>query len=95
MQRLIGVLQRPATPDPAFAPQAPDPAVSGARQRLFSIGQATPTPLLACIEVLEQALGRTAEKPWLPLQPGGSCRPPPPTQHCWRPGAAPAADAGA
>jgi UDP-glucuronate 4-epimerase len=37
---------------------------------VFNIGNANPTPLMAYIEALEQALGITAEKRFLPMQPG-------------------------
>jgi UDP-glucuronate 4-epimerase len=64
------VLDKPATPDPAFNPAAPDPATSWAPHRVFNIGNANPTPLLDYIDALEAALGLTAEKHFLPLQPG-------------------------
>jgi UDP-glucuronate 4-epimerase len=38
--------------------------------RLFNIGGSRPVPLLRMIEILEQALGRTAEKILTPMQPG-------------------------
>jgi UDP-glucuronate 4-epimerase len=37
---------------------------------LFNIGNAQPTELLRFIELLEQALGRTAIKQFQPMQPG-------------------------
>ena len=70
IESLIRVLDRPATPDPQFDPANPDPASSWAPHRVFNIGNSTPTPLMAYIEAIEQALGITAEKRLLPLQPG-------------------------
>jgi UDP-glucuronate 4-epimerase len=70
VESLIRVLDKPATPDPSFDPAAPDPATSWAPHRLFNIGNSTPTPLLTYIEALEEALGLTADKQFLPLQPG-------------------------
>ena len=50
--------------------KTPDPASSLAPYRIFNIGNEEPVALLRYIEVLEQALGRTAEKRLLPMQPG-------------------------
>jgi len=38
--------------------------------RIYNLGNHRPEPLLRFIEVLEQALGRTAEKRLMPMQPG-------------------------
>jgi UDP-glucuronate 4-epimerase len=70
IESLVRVLDHPATPDPAFDPAAPDPATSWAPHRVFNIGNANPTPLMAYIEALEAALGVTAQKRFLPIQPG-------------------------
>jgi len=70
VESLLRVLDKPATADAAFDAAAPDPATSWAPHRVFNIGNANPTPLMAYIEALEQALGITAEKRFLPMQPG-------------------------
>jgi len=70
VESLLRVLDKPATADAAFDTAAPDPATSWAPHRVFNIGNANPTPLMAYIEALEQALGITAEKRFLPMQPG-------------------------
>jgi UDP-glucuronate 4-epimerase len=70
IESLVRVLDHPATPDPAFDPAAPDPATSWAPHRVFNIGNSNPTPLMAYIEALEAALGITAQKRFLPIQPG-------------------------
>jgi UDP-glucuronate 4-epimerase len=41
-----------------------------AEARLFNIGDSRPVELMRMIEVLEQALGKTAEKIFRPMQPG-------------------------
>ena len=46
----------------------PDPASSRAPYRVFNIGNNQPVELMVFIETLERALGRTAEKVFLPLQ---------------------------
>ena len=69
-ESLIRVLDKPATADPGFDPAHPDPASSWAPHRLFNIGNSKPLPLITYIEAIEAALGITAEKHYLPLQPG-------------------------
>ena len=70
VESLIRVLDKPATPDSGFDHAHPDPATSWAPHRLFNIGNSKPTPLLDCIEALEETLGLTAQKLFLPMQPG-------------------------
>ncbi len=70
VEGVIRVTDKIATPDPAFDPAHPDPATSSAPYRVFNIGNNRPTPLLDYIGALEQALGITAQKNFLPMQPG-------------------------
>jgi UDP-glucuronate 4-epimerase len=67
---VIRVLDRPPQADPAFDKQVPDPAASWAPYRVFNIGNHQPVELMTYIEALEQALGKTAQKNFLPLQDG-------------------------
>jgi UDP-glucuronate 4-epimerase len=48
----------------------PDPGTSYAPYRIYNIGNNRPIEMLRLIEVLEDCLGRKAEKNFLPLQPG-------------------------
>lgn len=64
------VLDKPAEPDPAYDNGSPDPASSHAPYRLYNIGSNRPVQLSRYIEVLEECLGKKAEKNLLPLQPG-------------------------
>jgi len=70
IESLTRVLDKPAAPDPAFDPALPDPATSWAPHRVFNIGNSNPTPLMDYIEAVENALGITAAKEYLPMQPG-------------------------
>jgi UDP-glucuronate 4-epimerase len=70
IESLVRLLDKPAAPDRAFDPANPDPATSWAPHRLFNIGNSNPTPLMTYIEALEEALGFTAIKEFLPMQPG-------------------------
>ncbi|TCD57602.1 capsular biosynthesis protein CpsI [Synechococcus sp. BS56D] len=70
IESLMRLLEKPAAPDLSFDGANPDPATSWAPHRVFNIGNANPTPLMDYIEALEQALGVTAKKELLPMQPG-------------------------
>ena len=70
VEGVIRVLDRPAEPDPDWSGEHPDSATSSAPYRLYNIGNHEPVELMRYIEVLEESLGRKAEKNLLPLQPG-------------------------
>lgn len=70
VEGVIRVLDRPAAPDPSWSGERPDPGTSSAPARVYNIGNHKPVELLHFIEVLEQAIGKQAEKKLLPLQPG-------------------------
>lgn len=70
VEGVVRTLDRPAQPDPAWSGERPDPGTSSAPYRLYNIGNHQPVDLLRFIEVLEQALGKKAEKKLLPVQPG-------------------------
>jgi UDP-glucuronate 4-epimerase len=67
---VLRVFDRPATADPVYHPQDPDPATSDAPYRIFNIGNHQPVPLLEFIACIEAAVGRPAEKRLLPMQEG-------------------------
>ena len=64
------VMQQPATANPQWRSAAPDPATSNAPFRIHNIGGNSPVQLNRLIEVLEDALGRKANRNLMPLQPG-------------------------
>ena len=70
VEGVIRTLDNPATPNPAWDGDAPDPATSNIPYRIFNIGNEQPVQLLRYIEVLEQCLGRKAKMEMLPLQAG-------------------------
>lgn len=70
VEGVVRVLDKPATPDAGFDAASPDPSASSAPYRIFNIGNSQPVPLLEFIGALERALGRSAAKNFLPLQPG-------------------------
>jgi len=67
---VVAALDRIATPNPAWNGDSPDPATSSAPYRIYNIGNQRPVELMRYIEVLEECLGRKAEKNLLPLQLG-------------------------
>ena len=70
VEGVIRVLDRIPEPNPDWSGDAPDSATSRAPYRLYNIGNNQPVELMHYIEVLEDCLGRKAEKNLLPLQPG-------------------------
>ena len=70
VEGVVRVTDRPPAPDPTWSGDAPNPATSSAPYRVQNIGNNQPVQLLRLIEVLEEALGRKAEKIMLPIQPG-------------------------
>ena len=56
------VLERVAQPDPNWNSNTPDPSTSNAPWRIYNIGNHNPVPLMHYIEVLEDCLGRKAQK---------------------------------
>ena len=67
---VVRIAERIAQPDPHWDSNAPDPASSSAPFRLYNIGNNQPVQLLRYIEVIEECLGRKAQKNLLPLQLG-------------------------
>ncbi|WP_018994041.1 MULTISPECIES: NAD-dependent epimerase [unclassified Thioalkalivibrio] len=70
VEGVIRALDRPARANPAWTGAEPDSATSAAPYRLYNIGNHEPVELMRYIEVLEDCLGKKAEKNLLPLQPG-------------------------
>lgn len=70
VEGIIRVIDRPAPSNPAWSGASPDPGSSTAPWRVYNIGNNQPVQLLDYISAIEQALGKTATKELLPLQPG-------------------------
>ena len=70
VEGVIRTLDNVPGADPTYDPMAPSPATSSAPYRVYNIGNHQPVELLRYIEVLEECLGRKAEKRLLPMQPG-------------------------
>lgn len=57
-------------PDPQWNSGDPDPATSNAPFRIFNIGNNAPVSLADYVEAIEIAVGKTAIRELLPMQPG-------------------------
>lgn len=67
---VVRASERIAQPDPNWNSSSPDPASSSAPFRIYNIGNNEPVQLMRYIEVIEECLGRKAQKNFLPMQPG-------------------------
>lgn len=70
VEGVVRCLDRIPEGNPDWCGKNPDPGSSRAPWRLYNIGASQPVELLYYIELLEQALGKRAEKEMLPMQPG-------------------------
>ncbi|HHO47341.1 MAG TPA: NAD-dependent epimerase [Desulfobacteraceae bacterium] len=64
------VIDRLPAPNPQWTGDDPDPATSSSPWRVYNIGNNRKEKLMRYIEVLEECLGKTARKNFLPMQPG-------------------------
>ncbi len=70
VEGVLRLVDQPATPDPTWSGDAPNPATSFAPYRLYNIGNSEPVPLMRYIHALETALGKKAVMNMLPMQAG-------------------------
>jgi len=70
VEGVIRTLDHVPVSDAAFDPLKPNPGTSSAPYRVYNIGNHQPVELARYIEIIEQCIGRQAEKVLLPLQPG-------------------------
>ena len=64
------VLFNPPKGESGWSGEHPDPSTSRAPYRLYNIGNNSPVGLMEFIEAIEKALGKKAEKNFLPIQAG-------------------------
>ncbi|MCO6441278.1 MAG: NAD-dependent epimerase [Nitrococcus mobilis] len=70
VEGVVRACDKVAAADPTWRSDHPNPATAHAPFRLYNIGNSRPVELLKYIEVLEDCLGRKADKQLLPMQPG-------------------------
>jgi UDP-glucuronate 4-epimerase len=70
VEGVVRTLDHTAPTNPEWSGANPDPGTSAAPYRLYNIGNNNPVELMYLIETIEKALGRTAKKEMMPIQPG-------------------------
>lgn len=70
VEGVVRVMNKVAEPDADWSSDTPDPGTSRVPWRVYNIGNNEPVELMRYIEVIEDCLGKKAEKNLLPLQPG-------------------------
>jgi UDP-glucuronate 4-epimerase len=70
VEGIVRVSDSVAAPNPHWNGDQPDPGTSKAPYRIYNIGNHNPVELLHLIAVIEDCLGRKANKLLLPMQPG-------------------------
>ncbi len=67
---IIKVIDNPATPNEEWDAKNPEISSSSSPYKLYNIGNNAPLPLMTFIETIENALGKKAEKNFMPMQDG-------------------------
>lgn len=70
VEGVFRIMGRLPEPDPQWSGASPDPGTSYAPYRIYNIGNNNPVKLMDFIGEIEKALGKTAKKEFLDLQPG-------------------------
>lgn len=70
VEGVVRTLDHTAEINPDWSGKNPDPGTSKDPWRVYNIGNSKPVELMRYIEVIEECLGKTAEKNLLPMQPG-------------------------
>lgn len=70
VEGVLRVIDNIPTSNMNWCATTPDPSTSVAPYRIYNIGNSHPIKLMDFIYAIEDAIGRTAEKIYLPMQPG-------------------------
>ena len=70
VEGVVRVMGRLPEPNPNWSGDHPDPGTSYAPYRIYNIGNNNPVELTDFIAAIEKALGKTAKKQYMDLQPG-------------------------
>ena len=70
VEGIVRLVDRPPAADPAWNAAKPDPAISPAPHRVYNIGNDRPEEVNRLIALIEEALGRKANRVDVPLPPG-------------------------
>lgn len=70
VEGILRVTENIPSGNAAWQGDQPDPGTSRAPYRIYNIGNNEPVELLRFIEIIEECIGKKAEKRMLPIQPG-------------------------
>lgn len=70
IEGVVRIIDRPPTANPKWNRENPDPSTSWCPYKIYNIGNNQQEELIKFIEVLEDCLGKKAEKVFLPMQNG-------------------------
>jgi len=70
VEGVVRVLDKPASPNPLWNGEDPDPASSPGPYRVYNIGFGNPFGLMDLVEAIETELGKKAEKILKPMPAG-------------------------
>ncbi len=70
IEGVVRVMAKKSQPNPDWSGDHPDPGTSYAPYKIYNIGNNQPVELIRFIDALETALGRSAQKEFLDIQPG-------------------------
>jgi UDP-glucuronate 4-epimerase len=69
-EAVVRLVDLPATPNPAWSSDTPDPATSNAPWRVYNIGNDRTVEVSYVVDLLEKEFGRPAIREMAPMQPG-------------------------
>ena len=70
VEAIVRLIDKPAAGNPQWSGHDPDPATSRAPWRVYNIGNNNPVAVPDVVTLIEEALGRKAQREMLPMQPG-------------------------
>jgi UDP-glucuronate 4-epimerase len=69
-EAVVRLIDRPVAGDASWSSERPDPATSRAPWRVYNIGNHTPVEVTEVVRLIEKAVGKTAVRELMPMQPG-------------------------
>jgi len=70
VEGVVRVMKNVPEPNPNWTGDAPDPGTSYVKYKIYNIGNNQPVDLIDFIRAIETALGKTAKKNFMDIQPG-------------------------
>lgn len=70
VEAVVRLIEKPPAGNPQWSGEAPDPATSRARWRVYNVGNNRPVEVTEVVGLIEQALGKKAIRELAPMQPG-------------------------